>query len=72
MTRIIRTKLPYFNSVIIIFVLQFEMTKLGQSVTNKYGQVFSQVNFPFYHIFNLFSINKLYFWKISSKLRDII
>ena len=24
MTRIIRTKLPYFNSVIIIFVLQFE------------------------------------------------
>ena len=27
------------------------MTKLGRNVTNKYGQVFSQVNCPFYHIF---------------------
>ena len=52
MTHIIRAKLPYFSSIIIIFVLQFENDlTLGLNVTNKYGQVFSQVNCPFYLIF---------------------
>ena len=33
------------------------MTKLGRNVTNKYGQVFPQVNCPFFCIFNT---NNLY------------
>ena len=27
------------------------MTKLDRNVTNKYGQVYSQVTYPFYFIF---------------------
>ena len=51
MSSIIKTKLPRFNLIIIIFVLQFEMTKLGRNVPNKYGQEFSKVNCPFNLIF---------------------
>ena len=42
MTHIIRTKLPYFNSIIIIFRIKkksLKMTKLGRNVTNKYCRV---------------------------------
>ena len=53
MTRIVRTKLPYFNSIIIIFVLQFENDQacLKRHEQIKYGQVFPQVNCAFYRIF---------------------
>ena len=39
------------NQLILFLYCNLKMTKLGRSVTNKYGQVFSQVSCPFYLIF---------------------